>query len=138
MHVDLEWKGKLQFDATSGSGHTVVMDGVPEVGGENKGPRPMEVLLMAVGGCAAMDVIAILQRMRIQVDSFGVHLEGDQAEDHPKVFTAIRMVYRFRGRDIPEDKARRAVEKTHEKYCSAIHMVNKAAAIEYRIEIERS
>lgn len=138
MHADLEWKGKLKFDATSGSGHTVTMDGVPEVGGENEGPRPMEVLLMAVGGCAAMDVIAILQKMRVQVDSFNVRVEGDQAEDHPKVFTAIRMTYKFKGPDVPEDKAMRAVDKTHEKYCSAIHMVNKAAVVDYRIEIEKA
>lgn len=131
MQITAKWLHKLDFEGHTSS-HQVPMSGI---GSSDLGPTPMEIVLMGLGGCTGMDTVAILEKMRVEFDRFEVLVEGDRAEDHPKVFTHLNVVYRIWGEDIPEDKLSRAVELTQEKYCSVLHMLNKTATVDHRYEI---
>ncbi len=129
------WRGDMSFAGETASGHLLVLDAAPEAGGANAGPRPMELLLLALGGCTAMDVIAILRKMRQPVESFEVNVEGDRAPDHPKVFTALRLYYRLRGEGLEPAKVEKAIRLSADRYCSVGNMLDKAARIEYAFEV---
>ncbi len=131
----VRWDGKMAFRGETESGHFLTMDARESVGGENRGPRPGEVVLLALGGCTGMDVVSILGKMRIDFDEFWIELEGRQASDHPKIYTGIRLVYKITGQNIPPDKFKRAVELSQEKYCVVSNMLNKASAVTYELEI---
>ena len=124
MRAQVSWKDKLRFEATADSGHLVVIDAKPEAGGENKGPRPMELLLMGLGGCTGIDMILILQKMRIAFDRVDVVLDGARATGQPERFTDITLTYEVDAPDAPLDKVERAVRLSQEKYCSAAHSLN--------------
>jgi putative redox protein len=130
----------MAFRATTGTGHEVVMDAAPEVGGGDAGPRPMEMLLVGFGGCTGMDVISILRKMRQDVTGYQIRLGGERATDHPKIFTSISVEHVVRGRGLSSDAVRHAVELSAARYCSAAAMLNRAARIEetYRIVDEVS
>jgi len=117
-------------------GFAVPMDAEPEFGGKDKGPRPKGLLLTALAGCTAMDVISILRKMRAEPESFSVEAEGDVADDHPKVFRTIRITYRLKGKGLAREQVEKAVELSQQKYCSVTAMLSKAAPIETRIVIE--
>lgn len=119
----------MMFVGESGSGHAIVMDGAPEYGGRNLGIRPMEMLLLGLGGCTAFDIVQILRRGREQVDDCEVSVEAERAETDPKVFTKIHMVYRVKGRDLAPAKVERAIMLSKEKYCSASIMLGAVAEI---------
>ncbi|WP_227765200.1 OsmC family protein [Zhaonella formicivorans] len=138
MHVTVSWKGKMAFEGLSGSGHRVMADARPEVGGENRGPSPMELVLIGLGGCTGMDVVSILEKMRVSYDDFKISISAERKEEHPKTFSRVSLLYEIWGKDVPEDKLKRAVDLTQEKYCSVLHMVNKTAAIEYSYKIHQS
>ena len=123
------------FVGESGSGHAVVLDGAPEAGGRNLGVRPMEMLLIGLGGCTAFDVVMILKRSREPVTDCVVEMEADRAETEPKVFTRIQMRYRISGRGLDPKKVERAVNLSAEKYCSATAMLAKTAQISHEIAI---
>ena len=123
------------FFGESGSGHSVIMDGAPEAGGRNLGFRPMEMLLLGLGGCSAFDVMMILKRGRENVTDCVVELEAQRAETDPKVFTKIAMHYIVTGRALDRKKVERAVSLSAEKYCSASAIIAKTAQIEHTIEI---
>lgn len=134
MNVDLSWRGGLAFKGKTGSGHFLVMDGSPEAGGENRGPKPIEVALLALGGCTAMDVVSILRKMREPVASLAVSLSADRSGDHPRVFTAVRITFRFEAegeQTLDPEKVAKAIRLSAEKYCSVGNMINKTAAITY-------
>lgn len=135
MKATIQWTDGMRFTARADSGHEVTLDAAQTAGGGDSGPRPMEMVLMGLGGCTGMDVVSILAKMRVEFDQFRVDIEAERAADHPKVFTRVEMVYRLWGKDVPEDKVKRAVELTQEKYCSVLHMVNKTAQVSYRYEI---
>ncbi len=128
-------KDGLQFEASSGSGHRVVLDAAPDAGGHDAGPRPMEMLLLGLGGCTGMDVISILRKMRQDVTGYEVRLSGDRATEHPKVFTHIVVEHVVRGRGLSEESVRRAVELSATRYCSAAAMLGKVARIEERYRL---
>lgn len=130
----VSWVGNMAFRARTGSGHEVLMDARPDVGGEDGGPRPTELLLAALGGCTGMDVVSILRKMRVQFDRFEMAIEADSAKEHPKVFTDFRLVYRLWG-EVPEEKYRRAVELSQQTYCSVSAFFKKGAAVDYRLEL---
>lgn len=136
MKTDLQWKGKMQFGAHTPSGHAVTLDASPDVGGENRGPRPMELLLTAVGSCSGIDIINILERMRLQVKSFDMEVSGERAEDHPRRFTKIQIHYRLEG-DLPEEKVRRAVDLSRDKYCSVSQSLNAEVTTSFEINGKR-
>src|SRR6478735_6189809 len=125
----------MMFIGESGSGHAVVMDGAPEAGGRNLGVRPMEMLLVGLGGCTAFDVVMILKRGRENVTDCVIELEAERAETEPKVFTNIRMRYIVTGRALDPKKVDRAVALSAEKYCSATAMLEKTAKITHSVEI---
>jgi putative redox protein len=119
----------MMFVGESGSGHAVVMDGAPEYGGRNLGIRPMEMLLIGLGGCTAFDVVQILRKGREQVSDCEVEVAAERAETDPKVFTKIHVDYRVRGRDLAPAKVERAIQLSKEKYCSASIMLGAVVEI---------
>ncbi len=121
--------------AESGSGHAVVMDGPPEHGGHNLGVRPMEMLLMGMGGCTQFDVLLILRRGRHQVSFCEVELEAERADRDPKVFTRIHAHFRIGGKGLTENAVERAVKLSAEKYCSASIMLGAMAEITHDFEL---
>ncbi len=125
MLAEIAWTGAVQFEAKSGSGHTLRLDGPPAAGGQNGGPRPMELMLMGVGACASYDVVTILQRSRQDVQGCVARLEADRADEAPKVFTAIRLHFVVTGRGLSEAKVARAVSLSADKYCSASIMLKR-------------
>jgi putative redox protein len=135
MKARVTWVEGRTFLGESGSGHAVVMDGAPEHGGRNLGVRPMEMLLLGLGGCTAFDVVMILERAREPVTDCRVEVEAERAETDPKVFTRIRLRYIVSGRGLDRVKVERAVALSKEKYCSASIMLAKAAEITAEIEV---
>ena len=124
MKATVRWQGAVCFEAESGTGHRVTLDGPPDHGGENRGPRPMEMVLMGVGGCSSFDVMHILRKARQDVTACHCELEAERAEDQvPAVFTRIHLHFVVRGRNLKEAQVKRAVELSAEKYCSASIML---------------
>ena len=126
MKATVDWTGNASFKATSGSGHSVQLDGPPDHGGENLGPRPMEMLLMGVGGCSAFDVMSILKKSRQDVTACHTELEAERADAVPAVFTKIHLHFVVSGHGLKENLVKRAVSLSAEKYCSASIMLGKA------------
>lgn len=135
MQARVKWVQDVMFVGESGSGHAVVMDGAPDAGGRNLGFRPMEMLLLGLGGCSAFDVMLILKRGRENVTDCVVEVAADRAETDPKVFTHIRMHYIVTGRALDAGKVERAVKLSEEKYCSASAILGKAAQMTHTVEI---
>ena len=125
----------MTFVGESGSGHSVVMDGAPESGGRNLAARPMEMVLIGMGGCTAFDVVAILKKARQPIDDCIVTLSAERAEDIPKIFTKIHVHYTVKGRGLSEKQVEKAVNLTAEKYCSVSIMLAKSAEITHDFEI---
>lgn len=130
------WQGAMRFEGTASSGHILTLDSASEHGGQNAGFRPMELLLIGLAGCTAMDVISILNKKRVNVTGFEVNVRGERAETHPRVYTKIHVEYVVRGPDIPSEAVERAIQLSEEKYCSASAMLGEVAEItsSYRIE----
>lgn len=126
MKASVSWQGKAKFVAESGSGHTVTMDGPPDHGGENQGPRPMEMLLLGLGGCATFDVTSILQKSRQDIVDVTVDIEAERADAVPAVFTKIHLHFKVAGNALKESQVKRAVALSAEKYCSASIMMEAA------------
>jgi putative redox protein len=135
MKARVQWLDGRAFVGESGSGHAVVMDGAPEAGGRNIGVRPMEMLLLGLGGCTAFDVVMILERMRENVTALDVLLEAERAAEDPKVFTRVRLIYKLRGYRLKPANVERAINLSAEKYCSASIMFGKTATLEHTFEI---
>lgn len=131
MECTVRWQSDagMAFTAETGSGHLLAMDGAPDGGGRNLAPRPMETVLAGTGGCAAYDVVLILKRGRQQVSGCTVKLDAERAPADPKVFTRIHMQFTVSGRGLSEAAVARAIELSHEKYCSASAMLGKTATI---------
>jgi len=138
METRIKWVQDRTFLGESGSGNSIVIDGDPEGGGRNLGIRPMETLLMGLGGCTAYDVVDILERGRQAVDDCVIEIDATRADDAPKVFTKIALKYVITGRDLDPKKVQRAVDLSAEKYCSASIMLAKTAEITHEIEIVES
>jgi putative redox protein len=125
----------LQFIGDSSSGHAIVMDGDPSVGGHNTGPRPMELLLLGAGGCSGMDVISILKKKRQEVTGLEIRVKGKKAEDYPKKFTHITLEFIVKGRDISEEAVKKAIELSMNKYCSVKATLDGAVKIGFSYKI---
>ena len=126
MRVTLNWLDGAAFTGVTDSGHEVVMDGPSDAGGRNRGPRPMEMLLLGTGGCAAFDIVHILRKARQQVDSCEAVLEARRADTIPAVFERVHFHFRVRGARLSESRVARAVSLSAEKYCSASIMLRRA------------
>ena len=125
MKAKISWDGEARFLAETQSHHTVLMDGPPEHGGKNSGPRPMEMMLMAIGGCAAFDVVHILKKGRQSIVSCDAQVEAVRSDEVPAVFTKIHLHFKVSGDNIKENILRNAVKLSAEKYCSASIMLSK-------------
>ncbi|NOX08997.1 MAG: OsmC family protein [Gammaproteobacteria bacterium] len=136
MKARVKWVEEATFIGESGSGHAVVMDGPPENGGRDLGVRPMEMLLLGMGGCTAFDVVHILKRARQPVADCVVEIEAKRTDEVPKVFTHIHVHFIIKGDGLSEKHVKRAVELSAEKYCSASIMLAKAAEITHDYVIE--
>ncbi len=123
MQARIKWVGDAMFVGESGSGHSVVMDGPPDHGGRNLGIRPMEMLLLGLGGCASFDVVDILRKARQPVSDCVAEIEAERADAVPAVFTRIHVHFIVSGRDLKEKQVARAVQLSAEKYCSASRML---------------
>ena len=135
MECAIKWVDGVQFVAETGSGHAIVIDGAPDVGGRNTGPRPMETVLAGTGACTASDVVVILKRSGQDVTGCEIRLSAERADTDPKVFTSIHMHFVVRGRGLKRSLVESAIKLSHSKYCSASAMLGKTAAITHDFEL---
>lgn len=135
MKARVKWVEGMAFMAEADSGHAIIMDGAPDIGGRNLGPRPMEMVLMGAGGCTSIDVVMILQKSRQDVVDCQVELTAERADDHPKVFTRIHFHFVVKGRGLKPEVVQRAISLSAEKYCSATIILAKTAEVTHDFEI---
>ena len=135
MKARIKWAGDASFIGESASGHAVVMDGPPESGGHNLGVRPMEMVLLGMGGCTAFDVVDILKKARQDVTDCVVELQAERADAIPKTFTKIHVHFIVTGKSLKETQVKRAIDLSAEKYCSASIMLGKMAEITHDYDI---
>lgn len=138
MKARIKWIENVAFVGETESGHAVVMDGAPDAGGRNLGPRPMETVLIGTGACSAFDVVLILKRGRQPITDCVVELDAERADTDPKVFTRIHFHFVVTGDGLDPDKVARAIDLSAEKYCSATAMLAKTAAVTHDFEIVAS
>jgi putative redox protein len=136
MKSCIKWQGGVSFSGESESGHSVLMDGAPEAGGKNLGPRPMEMILMGVGGCTTFDVVMILKKGRQDISDCVVEIEAVRANMDPKVFTHIHLHFILTGKNLNRTQVERAIHLSAEKYCSASIMLKNAVEITHDFEIK--
>jgi putative redox protein len=138
MKARIKWLEGVAFVGESGSGHAIVMDGAPEGGGRNMGPRPMETVLIGTGGCTAYDVVHILKKGRAAITDCAVEIDAERAPDDPKVFTRIHFHFVVTGKDLKPQQIERAIQLSAEKYCSASIMLGKTASITHDFELKET
>lgn len=138
MKVRIKWLENVAFVGESESGHAMVMDGAPEGGGRNLGPRPMETVLIGTGGCTAFDVVHILKKGRATVSDCVVDISAERADQDPKVFTRIHFHFVVTGKSLKREQVERAIHLSAEKYCSASIMLAKTASITHDFEIKEA
>lgn len=135
MKARIKWAGEASFIGETESSHAIVMDGPPDMGGRNIGPRPMEMLLLGTGGCTSFDVVHILKKSRQQITDCVAEIEAERATTDPKVFTRIHIHFIVSGKNLKAEQVERAVKLSAEKYCSASIMLGKSAEITHDFEI---
>lgn len=132
--VEVNWKKGMAFEAEV-NGHKVIMDASPESGGEGKGPRPKPLMMVSLAGCTGMDVVSLLRKMRVAIEDFSVKIQGDITEEHPKHFTRMHIIYQFKGKDLPLDKIKNAIDLSQERYCGVSASYRKAMELTYEIQL---
>lgn len=132
--LDTKWKGNMQFEANLDD-HLLIMDALPESGGENTGARPKKLMLASLAGCTGMDVISMLKKMRIEPKTFNINIEAEVTEEHPKQYISMHLIYEFTGEGLDEDKIRKAVELSQDRYCGVSAVYRKTMPITYEIKI---
>lgn len=135
MKASIKWMEQVSFKGETESGHTILIDGPPESGGRNLGPRPMELVLLGTGGCTTYDVIHILKKSRQHVTNCEVKINAERAAEDPKVFTKIHFHFIVTGKDLKPEQVERAIQLSSEKYCSASIMLGKTANITHDFEL---
>lgn len=138
MKARIQWTGGVSFVGSADSGHEVPMDGSPEFGGQNRGARPMDLVLIGMGGCTAFDVVHILKKARQEIADCVAHIDAERAPTDPKVFTRIHVHFVVTGKNLDAKKVAHAIELSADKYCSASIMLGKTAAITHDFEIVAS
>ena len=135
MNISVKWIDRMLMVGKSDSGHAIVMDGPPEIGGENLGVRPMEMLLLGMAGCTMIDVVNTLEKMRENLSDCQTEVSADRSEEYPKVFTNIHVHFVLKGKQLNPSKVDKAIKLSAEKYCSASIMIGKTAVITHDFEI---
>ncbi|WZL74248.1 OsmC family protein [Clostridiaceae bacterium 35-E11] len=133
--VNCKWLNNMAFE-TDILGHTLTMDASPKVGGENRGPLPKPLTLASLAGCTGMDVVSILNKMRVELEGFDIKVHGELTEEHPKYYHKIHLTYTFQGKNLPLEKLERAVQLSQEKYCGVSALLSKGAEVTYEIKSE--
>jgi putative redox protein len=128
QEIKIDWIENMAFKGDV-NGHEIILDASPEGGGQDRGPRPKPLVMVALAGCTAMDVISILKKMRVEPESFSVKVIGQLTDEHPKHYTGMHVVYEFRGKDLPKDKLEKAVSLSEERYCGVGVTYKKAMQI---------
>jgi putative redox protein len=132
--VNVNWLEKMAFEGNV-DGHKIIIDANAEVGGEDRGPRPKPFMLMALAGCTGMDVVSILEKMRVKLDYFNVIVEGELTEEHPKHYQSMHLIYEFKGKDLQIDKLEKAINLSEERYCGVNAVYKKTIKMSYEIRI---
>ena len=135
MNISVNWVDGMLMVGKSDSGHSITMDGPSEIGGENLGVRPMEMLLLGVAGCTMIDIVTTLKKMRQNLTQLETKVNAERANDHPKVFTDIHIQFELKGKDLDSIKVEKAITLSAEKYCSASIMLGKTATITHNFVI---
>ncbi|SDY03016.1 OsmC family protein [Nitrosomonas sp. Nm33] len=135
MKARIKWQDGISFRSETESGHSILIDGAPDIGGKNLGPRPMELILLGLGGCSSIDVILILQKSRQEVTDCVVEIDGIRASEDPKVFTDIHLHFIVTGKNLKPQQIERAINLSAEKYCSASIMLKSTVNITHDFEI---
>ena len=135
MNISVNWVDGMLMVGKSHSGHSITMDGPPEIGGDNLGVRPMEMLLLGVAGCTMIDVVTTLKKMRQELTHCETKVNAERADEHPKVFTDVHIQFIVKGKDLDPKKVEKAITLSAEKYCSASIMLGKTASITHDFEI---
>ncbi len=133
--IKINWQGKKCFEATSSTGHKVIMDAAKEIGGEDKGSRPMELLLMGLGGCSGIDVIMMLEKSKQNIKDCQIEITATRADSIPAIYTKIHLEFNVFGTGLNEKKVARAVKLSAEKYCSVAKILEKTAQISHQYKI---
>lgn len=133
--VDMSWTDKVAFEADM-DGHKVIIDATKEAGGSDLGPRPKKLMLTSLAGCTGIDVIMILKKMKVEPEAFNVIVEGNVTDEHPKHYDKIRVIYKFKGKNLPKDKLEKAVNLSQDKYCGVSAVYRKAIELTSEIQIE--
>ncbi len=134
VKIHIDWQREMMFK-TELDGHTLVLDASPEVGGSNNGPRPKPLMLVALAGCTGMDVVSILKKMRVDYEGLRIWVEAELTEEHPKFYSTMKVIYEFKGKDLPYEKLEKAVKMSEEKYCGVSALYRKAIPVEAEIRI---
>jgi len=133
--LNTSWTGDMQFDALLSGHHHLIMDAKAEVGGQDSGPRPKELMLASLAGCTGMDVISILKKMRIVPATFNIKIEAEMTEEHPKHYSGMHIIYEFTGEGLEIEKLQKAVDLSQERYCGVSTVYKKAMPVTYEIKI---
>ncbi len=133
--VDMAWTDNVAFE-TDMDGHKVIIDAKEEAGGSDLGPRPKKLMLTSLAGCTGIDVIMILKKMKVEPEAFNVIVEGELTDTHPKYYHKIKVIYKFKGKDLPKEKLEKAVKLSEEKYCGVSAVYKKAIDMETEIRVE--
>lgn len=132
--LDLKWIDGMAFE-TELNGHKLVIDAGGAVGGKDRGPRPKPLMLLALAGCTGMDVISILKKMRVELDDFSVEVIANNTDEHPKHYDEMKVVYKFWGKDLPEDKINKAVNLSEERYCGVSFVYRKYIKMSTEVQL---
>ncbi len=135
--ITTTWIDKMAFESEV-NGHKIIIDADDRVGGEDRGPRPKPLMQLSLAGCTAMDVISILKKMRVELDDFKVHVDGELTEEHPKHYSSMHIVYEFTGKNLPLDKLEKAVNLSQDRYCGVSFLYKKVMRMTYEIVVKDS
>ncbi len=132
--VETKWIDNMSFDSDIDQ-HRITIDAQPEHGGADAGPSPKKLLLTALAGCTGMDVVSILKKMRIEIHSFQIEVVAEMTEEHPKHYSAFHIIYEFSGTNLEEEKLKKAINLSQDRYCGVSHMFRQFAKMSYEIKI---
>jgi putative redox protein len=132
--INVNWNGGMSFSSLI-NGHKIVVDAKEEFGGQDKGPRPKALMMLALAGCTGMDVVSILEKMRVELEDFNVRIESELTNEHPKHYTKMHIVYEFKGKSLDTEKLKKAIDMSQDKYCGVSASYKKAMEVSYEIKI---
>jgi len=137
QEISISWQDRMAFEAEV-NGHKIMLDAAEQFGGRDLGPRPKPLMLVALAGCTAMDVVSILTKMRVGLEHFDVRVEGEQSEEQPVHYTSMHIIYEFWGENLPEDKLEKAINLSHERYCGVSAVYRKAMPVTHSFVVHNT